>query len=151
MNNMHNWFECRISYEKMMENGMQKKVTEPYLVDALSFTEAEARIIEESRPFINGEFVVTDIKRARLSEIFFNKYGDKYYKVKINYITLDAQSGREKRTPAYMLVQASTIEEAKDRFENGMKGTLSDYVVESIKETKIMDVYPYEAPEGGES
>lgn len=150
MNNMHNWFECRISYEKIMENGMQKKVTEPYLVDALSFTEAEARIIEESRPFINGEFVVTDIKRARLSEIFFNENGDKYYKVKINYITLDEQSGREKKKPAYMLVQASTIEKAKDRFENGMKGTLSDYVVESIKETKIMDVYPYEAPEGGE-
>lgn len=150
MNNMHNWFECRISYEKMMENGMQKKVAEPYLVDALSFTEAEARIIEQSRHFINGEFVVTDIKRARLSEIFFNENGDKYYKVKINYITLDEQSGREKRTPAYMLVQASTIEEAKDRFENGMKGTLSDYIVESIKETKIMDVYPYEAPEGGE-
>lgn len=151
MNNMHNWFECRISYEKMMENGMQKKVTEPYLVDALSFTEAEARIIEESSPFINGEFVVTDIKRARLSEIFFNENGDKYYKVKINYITLDEQSGREKKTPAYMLVQASTIEKAKDRFENGMKGTLSDYVVESIKETKIMDVYPYEAPEGGKA
>lgn len=148
---MHNWFECRISYEKMMENGMQKKVTEPYLVDALSFTEAEARIIEQSRPLITGEFVVTDIKRARLSEIFFNENGDKYYKVKINYITLDEQSGREKKTPAYMLVQASTIEEAKDRFENGMKGTLSDYVVESIKETKIMDVYPYEAPEGGEA
>lgn len=70
---MSNWFECKISYEKMMENGMQRKVTEPYLVDALSFTEAEARIIEESRPFINEGFVVTDIKRARLSEIFFNE------------------------------------------------------------------------------
>ena len=142
---MHNWFECKISYEKMMENGMQKKVTEPYLVDALSFTEAEARIIEEIRPFISGEFTVADIKRARLTEIFFNENGDKYYKVKINYITLDEQSGMEKKTPAYMLVQASTIDEAKDRLSEGMKGTLSDYVVESIKETKIVDVFPYEA------
>ena len=70
---MHNWFECKVSYEKMLENGMQKKVTEPYLVDALSFTEAEARIIEEIRPFITGEFTVTDIKRARLSELFFTR------------------------------------------------------------------------------
>ena len=70
---MHNWFECKVSYEKMMENGMQKKVTEPYLVDALSFTEAESRIIEEIRPFITGEFTITDIKRARISEIFFNE------------------------------------------------------------------------------
>ena len=75
---MHNWFECKVSYEKMLENGMQKKVTEPYLVDALSFTEAEARIIEEIRPFITGEFTVTDIKRARLSELFFNENGDRF-------------------------------------------------------------------------
>jgi len=69
---MYNWFQCNVNFEKMLENGMQKKVTEPYLVDALSFTEAEARIIEEIRPFITGEFTVTDIKRAHLSEIFFN-------------------------------------------------------------------------------
>lgn len=67
---MHTWFECKIRYEKVMENGMQKKVTEPYLVDALSFTEAEARIIEEMTPFISGEFVVSDIKRANYSELF---------------------------------------------------------------------------------
>lgn len=148
---MNKWFECTIRFDKIMPNGISKKVSERYLVDSISFTEAEARIIEESRPFINGEFVVTDIKRARLSEIFFNENGDKYYKVKINYITLDEQSGREKKTPAYMLVQASTIDDAKAWLEDGMKGTLSDYIVESIKETKIMDVYPYEAPEGGES
>lgn len=65
---MHTWFECKIRYEKVMENGMNKKVTEPYLVDALSFTEAEARIIEEITPFISGEFTVSDIKRANYSE-----------------------------------------------------------------------------------
>ena len=67
---MHTWFECKIRYEKLMENGMNKKVTEPYLVDALSFTEAEARIIEEMTPFITGEFTVSDIKRANYSELF---------------------------------------------------------------------------------
>ena len=70
---MHTWFECKIRYEKVMENGMQKKVTEPYLVDALSFTEAEARIIEEMTPFISGEFTVSDIKRANYSELFPTK------------------------------------------------------------------------------
>ena len=67
---MHTWFECKIRYEKVMENGMNKKVTEPYLVDALSFTEAEARIIEEITPYISGEFTVSDIKRANYSELF---------------------------------------------------------------------------------
>lgn len=141
---MHNWFECTIRFDKIMPNGISKKVSERYLVDSISFTEAEARIIEEIRPFISGEFTVADIKRARLSEVFFNENGDLYYKIKINFLTIDEQSGREKKTPAYMLVQASTIDEAKDNLSEAMKGTMADYVVESIKETKIVDVFPYE-------
>lgn len=142
---MHNYFECKISYDKVLENGMQKKVTEPYLVDALSFTEAEARIIEEIKPFISGEFTVTDIKRARISEIFFNENGDRFYKIKVFYITLDEKSGAEKKTAAMMLAQASTLKEALGVLEEGMKGTLSDYTVASITETMLMDVFPFDA------
>ena len=142
---MHNWFECKVSYMKMMENGMQKKVTEPYLVDALSFTEAEARIIEEIRPFITGEFTVTDIKRARLSELLFNEQGDRFYKIKVYFITLDEKSGAEKKTAAQMLAQASTLKEAIAVLEEGMKGTLADYVIASVAETQLMDVFPFDA------
>ena len=142
---MHNWFECKVSYMKMMENGMQKKVTEPYLVDALSFTEAEARIIEEIRPFITGEFTVTHIKRARLSELFFNEQGDRFYKIKVYFITLDEKSGAEKKTAAQMLAQASTLKEAIAVLEEGMKGTLADYVIASVAETQLMDVFPFDA------
>ena len=142
---MHNWFECKVSYEKMLENGMQKKVTEPYLVDALSFTEAEARIIEEIRPFITGEFTVTDIKRARLSELFFNENGDRFYKIKVYFITLDEKSGAEKKTAAQMLAQATTLKEAIAVLEDGMKGTLADYTIASVTETQLMDVFPFDA------
>ncbi|MGJ0697984.1 DUF4494 domain-containing protein [Parabacteroides merdae] len=140
---MHNWFQCNVNFEKMLENGMQKKVTEPYLVDALSFTEAEARIIEEIKPFITGEFTVTDIKRARLSELFFNENGDRYYKVKVYFITLDEKSGAEKRTGAKMLVQANTLKEAISVLEEGMKGTMADWTLASVSETQIMDVFPF--------
>ena len=140
---MHNWFECKVSYEKMLENGMQKKVTEPYLVDALSFT--EARIIEEIRPFITGEFTVTDIKRARLSELFFNENGDRFYKIKVYFITLDEKSGAEKKTAAQMLAQATTLKEAIAVLEDGMKGTLADYTIASVTETQLMDVFPFDA------
>ena len=140
---MHNWFECKVSYEKMLENGMQKKVTEPYLVDALSFTEAEARIIEEIRPFITGEFTVTDIKRARLSELFFNENGDRFYKIKVYFITLDEKSGAEKKTAAQMLAQATTLKEAIAVLEDGMKGTLADYTIASVTETQLMDCLLY--------
>lgn len=139
---IHNWFLCKVSYEKILENGMQKKVTEPYLVDALSFTEAEARIIEEMSPFITGEFTVSAVGRERLTEVFFNK-GERYYKVKINFITLDERSGVEKKTPAKMLVEAENINEAISVFEEKMKGTLSDYVIVSVSETAIMDVFQY--------
>lgn len=140
---MHNWFECKVSYEKTQENGMQKKVTEPYLVDALSFTEAEARIIEEIRPFISGEFMITGISRARLSELFFNENGDRFYKIKVYFITLDEKSGAEKKTAAQMLAQASTLKEAIAVLEEGMKGTLADYVIASVSETQLVDVFPF--------
>ncbi len=144
---MKTWFECVIKYDKTQENGMEKKVSESYLVDALSFTEAEARIIEEMTPFISGEFLVSGIKRSNISELFYNEVGDKWFKCKVNFITLDERSGSEKRTASYMLVYASTVDEADKNLKEGMKGTLADYEIESIKETKIMDVYPYNSKE----
>ena len=140
---MTNWFECKVSYEKTMENGTQKKVTEPYLVDALSFTEAEARIIEELRPYIAGEFTIADIKRAKLSELFFNENGDRYFKAKVCFITLDEKSGTEKTTVANMLAQACDLREALQVVNKGMEGTMADYYISSLSATQIMDVFPY--------
>ncbi len=140
---MHNWFECKVSYEKVLEKKKKKKVTEPYLVDALSFTEAEARIIEEIRPYISGEFTITDIKRAKLSELFFNDNGDRFFKAKVMFISLDEKSGTEKKTAVQMLAQASDIKEALKVVEKGMEGTLADYSIASLTETTIMDVFPY--------
>lgn len=142
---MHNYFTCRVSYDKLLENGMQKIVTEPYLVDALSYTEAEARIIEEVRPFVTGEFTIADIKRAHYAELFFNESGDRFYKVKVYFVTLDEKSGAEKRTAAKMLVQASTLKDALEVFEEGMKGTMADYTLVAIEETMLMDVFSYTA------
>lgn len=141
----HTWFECKICYEKIMENGMQKKVTEPYLVDALSFSEAEARIIEEVTSFISGEFTVSDIKRANYSELFPSdeESADRYFKCKLNFITLD-KSGKERTTSTYILVQAADLRDAVKKLDEGMKGTMADYRIESVAETAIIDVYPYE-------
>lgn len=144
---MHTWFECKIRYEKVMENGMQKKVTEPYLVDALSFTEAEARIIEEMTPFISGEFTVSDIKRANYSELFGSEEeaADRWFKCKLIFITLDEKSGAEKKTSTQVLVQAADLRDAVKKLDEGMKGTMADYQIGSVAETALMDVYPYSA------
>lgn len=142
---MHNWFECKIRYEKVMENGMNKKVTEPYLVDALSFTEAESRIIEEITPYISGEFTVSDIKRANYSELFSceEDAADRWFKCKLYFITVDEKSGAEKKTATNVLVQAADLRDSIKKLDEGMKGTMSDYVIASVAETAIMDVYPY--------
>ena len=142
---MHTWFECKIRYEKMMENGMAKKVTEPYLVDALSFAEAEKRIIEEMSYFISGEFTVSDIKRANYSEIFTteDEEADRWFRCKVIFITLDEKSAAEKRTSTNMLVQASDLRDAVKRLDEGMQGTMADYQIGAVSETPLMDIYPY--------
>lgn len=136
------WFECKVRYDKTQENGSVKKVNEPYLVDALSFTEAEARIIEEMKPFISGDFTISAVKKTKISEIFFNESGDRYYMVKVNFISLDEKSGSEKKSASFILVQASDFADAFEKFNEGMKGSASDYEIASIAETMLMDVYP---------
>lgn len=144
---LHSWFECKIRYEKTMENGMTKKITEPYIVDALSFTEAEARIIEEVTPFISGEYTVADIKRANFSEIMFadEEKADRWFKCKLSFITLDEKSGNEKKTSSNVLVQAADLRDAVKKLDVAMKGSMADYIISSMAETAIMDVYPYQA------
>ena len=145
---LHTWFECKIQYEKTIENGMTKKVTEPYLVDALSFTEAEARIIEEVSPFITGEFTVANIKRANYTELFYSEdaSADRWYKAKLVFISLDEKTGKEKKTSSMMLVQAIDLRSALKNLEEGMRGSMMDYVIASLQETPLMDVYAFRAP-----
>lgn len=135
------WIETKVRFDKTMENGTVKKVTEPYLVDALSFTEAEARIIEEVTQFISGDFDVNAVKKSNIAEIFRDDSGDKWYKVKVAFITIDEKLAAEKRKASYILVQASDFKSAYDNFMDGMKGTMADFEIVAITETALMDVY----------
>lgn len=145
-----NYFETHVKYEKTLETGTQKKVDEAYLIDAMSFTEAESRIIEEMTPFIVGEFEVSVAKKARISELFFDENGDRWYRAKVMFVTLDEKSGVEKRTPSIMLVQAQDFETALRNLETGMKGTMCDWEIYSITETKIVDVFGVKSDEKSE-
>lgn len=138
---MAQWFECKIKIDKTTADGVIKTSTENYLVDALSFTEAEARITEEMQPYISGEFKVDSVKRVRVSEMFFDETGDRWYKAKVNFVTLDEKKGVEKRTASYMYVQATEFSKALQNLMEGMKGTMSDFEVASITETSLLDVF----------
>lgn len=139
------WFECKVRYDKTMENGLSKQVTETYLVDALSFTEAERHFIEEIEPFMGGEFTVTDIRRTKIAELFESNDGlaDRWFKCKVAFITLDEKTGAEKRANQMMMLQAIDLRDAVKALDKAMEGTLGDYVIVSVAESPVMDVYRY--------
>ena len=139
------WFECKIRYEKMTEDGLPKKVSEVYVVDALSFSEAEERIIEEMSSYISGEIEIVDVKIAPYREIFFadDNLADQWFKAKLSFITIDECSNKEKRTSMMYLVNAGNISSAISNIDKVMSGTMIDYVTTSISATKIFDVFEY--------
>ena len=140
------WFECKVRYDKTLENGTIKKVTEPYLVDAMSFTEAEARIIKEMSPFMSGEWSVADIKRANFSELFpcEEETADRWYKIKLATVIIDEKKQVEKKVTTWKLVQAANLKDAIKKLDEGMKGSLADFEVTQVAETAIVDVYFYD-------
>lgn len=143
------WFICKVRYEKMQVDGMQKKVTESYVIDAVSFTEAEERIIEEMSAYISGEFEVKDISLAPFGEIFFdeNTIADRYYKAKLAFISIDEKTGKEKRQNTTHLVHAENFNAAVKNVSEVIRGTMADYEIISIAETQIMDVFEYHPKE----
>ena len=147
MNNL--WFECKVKYQKTLENGAVKHVNEPYLVDALNFTEAERRIIEEITPYMTGIFEVSDIKRARYAEIIESseEKADRFFRAKLVFIVLDEKSGKEKKTTQNILVQAADLPDALQKLEAAMKGIAMDYSIASLAETLIMDIFHYNPAE----
>ena len=177
-----NWFICKIRYDKTMEDGLQKKVTEQYVVDAMSFSEAEARIIEEMSHYISGEFDVHEIDRCVFKEIFFMDWamkvlendaekfekavrqqnkkaakewkeesleqkmdncGSYWYKAKVQFITIDEKTDKEKKSNVYYLVEGTSLSNAKSNIDTVFKGSMIDYKIAGINETNIMDVYEY--------
>ena len=143
------WFEAKIRYEKTMEDGCLKKVTETYVIDALSFGEAEKRILEEMTSYVSGEVEVCALKIAPYKEIFFadSNMDDKWYVAKLAFITIDEKTDKEKKTRVCYLVNAGNINAAVKNIEEQMAGTMIDYDTFNVSETQILDVFEYK-PKG---
>lgn len=147
---MNYWFECKVSYERQADSMGMKKVSESYLVDALSFTEAEMRIIKEIRPFVSvGELEVVNIRRARIAELFLNEEAedDRYFRAKVNFITVDEKSGSEKKTSATMIVKSDSLPNAVTELKAQLDSQMASYEIAAVTDTQILDVFQYEAPE----
>lgn len=147
---MNYWFECKVSYERQADSMGMKKVSESYLVDALSFTEAEKRIIKEIRPFVSvGELEVVNIRRARIAELFLNDEAedDRYFRAKVNFITVDEKSGSEKKTSATMIVKSDSLPNAVTELKAQLDSQMASYEIAAVTDTQILDVFQYEVPE----
>lgn len=137
------WYECKVKFRKTDETGIQKVTTEPYLVDALSYTEAESRITQEMMAYISEEFKITNIKVANYAEIHPFENADRWFRSKVALTAYDEESGKERKTNLYLLVQANDVKEAYDNTMTAMKNTMGDYSIPAISEAAIMDVFPY--------
>lgn len=137
------WYECKVKYRKTDETGIQKVVTEAYLVDALSYTEAEKRINEEMSAYVSEEFKITTIKVANFAEIHPFENGDRWFKSKIALVAYDEDSGKERKTNIQILLQANDVKEAFENTVQVMKNTMGDYTIPMISESSILDVFPY--------
>ena len=139
------WFECKIRYEKTMEDGLPKKINDVYVVDALSFSEAEERIMEEMLPYNLVDIEIVDVKIAPYREIFFadDNLADQWFKAKLSFIPIDERTDKEKRTSMIYLVNAGNISSAINNIGEVMSGTMIDYITTSISATKIFDVFEY--------
>lgn len=147
---MYNWFECKVKYDKTINEESKEKNNKPevYLVDALTFTEAEKRIMMELRPYNRGEITIDSIKHVKIHEIFDQEQFEDYrfYKIKVNTILVDESKGKEKTVSLWALVKATSIQQALQIHEKGMQGTVADYTIVSIAETPIYDVFHYLVP-----
>ena len=147
------WFECKVRYEKTGDDGTPRKVTETYVVDALTFGEAESRILEEMGKYVGGEIEVADLKIAQYKEIFFadSDLADKWYKAKLAFITIDEKTNKEKKTSVHYLVNAGNIDAAKKNVDDIMGESMIDYETKSLSETQIIDVFEYKLDTQSES
>ena len=140
---MQTWFECKVKYVKIDDDGRERKVSEVYLVDAVTFTDAETRIIQQMQTMVRGEFIVDNIKKSNIVEIFPHENGEWWFKAKIGIVTIDENAGKEKKINNYFLVAADDIKQALQRLEEGLSYVLVPYQTTSLAVSTIVDVFPY--------
>ncbi len=147
---MRTWFLCKVKYAKENEEGLLKTITEQYLVDAVSFTEAEAILYDRLASQIRGDFQVTAVGKSNIVDVFEYEDADIWHKAKVTYLVVDGDSGKEKLVTQYMIVTAEDVKQAYDRILDSLSNMLVSFRVPKVEETLIVEVFPYEKPEEDE-
>lgn len=141
---MQTWYECKVKYLKIDQGGHERKVNDNYLLDAISYTDAEARIFQQMHELTNGEFQVMNIKKSNITEVIPSETGEWWYKAKITLVTIDEEAGKEKKINNYILIMADDINHALKRLDEGLSYMLVPFVTTSIQLSTIAEVFPYD-------
>ncbi|MDX1629186.1 MAG: DUF4494 domain-containing protein [Fulvivirga sp.] len=144
---MKTWYTCKIKHNKEAEDGLLKQVTEAFLVDAVSYTDAETRINEIAERDMHGEWAVTQITKTNIAEVIPSEEAESWFKCKVTYTTVDGDNDKEKKINTYMLVAALHAKQAFETIEEHFKGMLVPYDIPSITLSNIVEVFPYESDE----
>ena len=148
---MHNWFECKVKYEKPNEGGKASRVTETFLVDAFTFTDAEARITEKMTEALSCDFLVTAVNKSKLTDILpDNDEPDYWYRCKVVLVDIDEKSGKEKKITNLMLVEASGLKDACERLEQHLSTVIVPWDLTAVTLSPILEIFPYTPPEEAE-
>ncbi len=139
------WYSCKVKHNKELDDGMLKQVTEAFLLDAVSYTDAESRMYEICERDISGEFAITQITKTNIAEVVSEEDSDQWYKSKVVYATVDGDSEKEVKINTYLLVNAPNVRDAYDRIESHLNSMLVPYEIPSITLTNFLEVYPYSA------
>jgi hypothetical protein len=142
---MKNYFECKVSYYKLdINTNKERKVSESYLVDAVTFTEAEAIMTNQMQKIVSGEFKIVAIKQSRFNEVFNKVHGDRYFKCRITFVDIDSNSGKEKKINNYSLIMADDIDDASERLKEELLSLIVPYEISEIKESNILEVFNFD-------
>lgn len=147
---MRTFYECTVRYARENEQGLLKNVSEKYLVDAVSHTEAEATVYDKLGSIIRGDFQIKRLVPSNIADIFLYDDTDTFFKCKVSYIVADADSGKEKKVNQNMLVTAGNVKQAYDRIHESLNNMLISFTVPSIAESPIVEVFLYEKGDGNE-
>ncbi|UXP32395.1 DUF4494 domain-containing protein [Reichenbachiella agarivorans] len=141
------WYSCKVKYGKVNDEGIMKQTTDVFLVDAMSYTEAESRIYAAMERDVSGEFAVTNISKTNIGELIHFEDADYWYKAKVTYSSVDGDSGKEVNVNTYFLVNAEDLKHAFDRVSDSLNSMLVPFEIPSIAKTNVVEVYPYDAEE----
>lgn len=132
-------FLMKIRYHKQDDTGNVKTVTDQYLASAVSFTDAEAVAAEHLGELFEGGIAIAGISPFKMNEFLPGNGEGLHYKVNIERIFEETESGRVKIVKDLVVAVAESTREAEDLVLDLYKDSLVGFSITKVEKTKIVE------------